>query len=70
MRMVGKHMHIKNLFLNNFIRTVNFLKMFTWWMRIPDAWILEIYCNLILSYNGRKRLKFLNLGIMTVSLCS
>jgi hypothetical protein len=28
--------------------------MFAWWMRIPDSWILEVYCNLILSYIGRK----------------
>jgi hypothetical protein len=36
---MGEHMHIVNLFLNNFMKLVNFLLNFACWMRILDVWI-------------------------------
>lgn len=36
---VGEHMHFRNLFLNKFIETTNFLEIFAGWMWIMDAWM-------------------------------
>jgi hypothetical protein len=37
--MVGEHMCITNLFLNNFIRMKIFFEIFASWMIILNAWI-------------------------------
>jgi hypothetical protein len=38
---IGEHMLIENLFLNNFIKIVNFIPKFVSLMTIPDAWISD-----------------------------
>jgi hypothetical protein len=37
--MASEHTCSTYLFVNNFIKMVNFFEMFASWMRIPDAWI-------------------------------
>jgi hypothetical protein len=39
--MVGACMHIADLFFNNFLKMVNFLKVVVSWLRTPDSWILD-----------------------------
>jgi hypothetical protein len=47
--MVGEHMHIAILFLNNFIKMVNVIWNFHGYVRIPDVLILDNWEFTVLS---------------------